>query len=424
MAALQAAVFLSGPVALAQAPSAASTPGAPADSSSVAPAEPAAPAPQSDADRMLDESLDLIEREYFDSGVTREELVEAAVRGMVDHLNRRAQRSGQPAVNAVLSRRDMSRLTDSMAGRVTGIGVLAKPSSAGIDVLQVFDGSPAGRAGLRPGDRIAAVNDVQVVGGGADAFSLLRGEDGTPVRLTVVREAGTSRETNVELKLVRGRYTVSAVSARMLDDDVGYVRISTFTRGSADDVAGNILALRDQGAWGLIVDLRGNPGGSLDEATRIAGMFIEPGRPLLQIHGREGAQPVTAAGEVLWNGPSPVTVLVDGGTASAAEALASALQTNERALLVGERTAGRGLGESIFPLPGGGAMRIATARFADAYGGTWIARGLTPDSPIHGAALDPVEDPQLRAALTIMARFRGRPANVNLADDGALLPLR
>lgn len=412
MAALQAAVVLWGPAALAQTP-AAPPPAAP----------PAAPA-ETDADRMLGESLDLIEREYYDTGVTREELVEAAVRGMVDHLNRRAQRTGQPAVNAVLSRRDMTRLTDSMSGRVTGIGVLAKPSSTGIDVLQVFDGSPAGRAGLRPGDRIAAVNDVRVVGGGVDAFSLLRGDDGTPVRLSVVREAGTPREANVELKLIRSRYTVSAVTSHMLDDDVGYVRIATFTRGSADDVAGSILALRDQGAWGLIVDLRGNPGGSLDEATRIAGMFIEPGRPLLQIHGREGAQPVAAAGEVLWSGPSPVTVLVDGGTASAAEALASALQTNERALLVGERTAGRGLGESIFPLPGGGAMRIATARFADAYGGTWIARGLTPDSPINGAALDPVEDPQLRAAVTIMARFRGRPTNVNLADDGNALPLR
>ena len=373
---------------------------------------------------MIEEALSLIEREYYDAGVTREDLVEAAVRGMVDHLNKRAQRSGQPAVNAVLSRRDMTRLTDSMSGRVTGIGVLAKPSSAGIEVLQVFEGSPAGRAGLHPGDRIAAVNDVRVVGGGADAFSLLRGDDGTPVRLSVVRDAGSPRETSLELKLVRGRYTVSAVTSRMLDDEVGYLRIATFTRGSADDVAGNILALRDQGAWGLIVDLRGNPGGSLDEATRIAGMFIEPGRPLLQIQGREGAQPVTAAGEVLWGSPSPVTVLVDGGTASAAEALASALQTNERALLVGERTAGRGLGESIFPLPGGGAMRIATARFADAYGGTWIARGLTPDSPIHGATLDPTEDPPLRAALTIMARFRGRPATPDSDLTSLPTPLR
>lgn len=356
-------------------------------------------------DRILVESLDLIEREYVEAGVTREELIEAALRGMVDHLNRRAAAQGNAGVNAVLTRRDVANLKQSMAGRVTGIGVLARASEDGIEVLRVFPDSPAGKAGLRSGDRILAVDDTAVAG--TDAFNLLRGRDGVPVRLSVTRDAGTPAQSTLELKLVRAPYQVSTVVSRVLDEEVGYLRISAFTRGSSEDAAGALLAFREQGLWGVVLDLRGNGGGSLDEATRVAGMFIDPGQPLVQIQTRAGdPQTISAAGEVLWSSPLPVTVLVDGGTASAAEALASALQTSERGLLIGERTAGRGLGESVFQLPTGGALRLATARYADANGLPWLRKGLLPDTPVAAVSLEPNDDPQLRTALTIMGRFR------------------
>lgn len=357
-------------------------------------------------DRLLVESLDLIEREYVEAGVTREELIEAALRGMVDHLNRRAAAQGNPGVNAVLTRREVANLKQSMAGRVTGIGVLARATGEGIEVLRVFPESPAGKAGLRTGDLISAVDDIAVAGA-PDAFQLLRGPDGVPVRLSVVRGAGSATPSTLDVKIMRAPYQVSTVVSRVLDEEVGYLRISAFTRGSAEDVAGALLAFREQGLWGVVLDLRGNGGGSLDEATRVAGMFIDAGQPLVQIQTRAGApQTIAAAGEVFWSSPLPVTVLVDGGTASAAEALASALQTSERGLLIGERTAGRGLGESVFQLPTGGALRLATARYADANGLPWLRKGLLPDTPVAAVSLEPNEDPQLRTALTIMGRFR------------------
>ncbi len=361
--------------------------------------------------RVLEESLALIEREYFDAGVTREELVEAALRGIVEHLNRRAARAGHPPINALLSRREVARLQQAIAGEVTGIGVLARPGPDGIEVLQVFAGSPAGRAGLRPGDRIAAIDDRQTAQGGMDVFGLLRGDVGSKVSLSVVREAGSEHPTNFAVKLVRGRYHVNSVVARMLDNDVGYLRVGGFSRGTYDEVADSLLAFREQGAWGVVLDLRGSPGGALESATAIAGLFVTPGRPLLQIQRREEDPHVLSAeGEVLWTGP--LAVLVDGGTAASAEALASALKENERALLVGDRTAGRGLAESVFALPTGGALRLATARYASITGRSWVHGGLEPDSPIVHAPLDPLDpiDPQLRAALTIMARFRPRSA--------------
>jgi len=137
---------------------------------------------------------------------------------------------------------------------------------------------------------------------------------------------------------------------------------------------------------------------------RVASMFFDPGEPLLTIVGRtHESQLIASEGEHFWTGT--VTVLVDGNTASAAEAFASAIQSRSRGLLVGERTAGKGLGESIFVLPAGGALKLATARYGDPTGRTWTGTGLTPNSAVTALSLDPGEplDPPLREALKIMA---------------------
>lgn len=418
-----AALALTSPVSLASAaglptpapkPATTSAPLQEATRSSYRAAEP------DEAARAIEEAVDLIEQEYVDGSVTRAELVEAAMRGIVEHLNRRAQRDGQPAVNSLLSRRDVARLSDSMSGQQSGIGVLARPGEHGLDVLQVFNDSPASKAGIKAGDHIRAVND-RTVSASADLFNLLRGDDGSTVRLSVVRDSAATGESpaTLDVKIVRGRYRVSPVVSHVLENDLGYVRIAAFMRGTADDVAGDLLAFRESGVWGVVLDLRGNSGGSLEEAMKIASMFFDTGEPLLQIVGRSGeAQLVESEGERFWSGP--VTVLVDGNTASAAEALASALQTHERGLLVGERTAGKGLGESIFGLPGGGALKLATARYTSAAGRAWAGRGLTPDSAVTSVILEPGEplDPALRAALNIMARFHPeRAPAINAAQS-------
>ncbi|HVO30618.1 MAG TPA: S41 family peptidase [bacterium] len=389
------------------------------------PAQPRAPvesrttyraAQPDDSAVLFEDTLDLVQQEYVDENVSREELVEAALQGIVEHLNKRAQKDGQPPVNALLTRRDLGRLSDSMNGEQSGIGMLARSSADGLDVLQVVADSPAAKAGLRAGDRIRSVDGVTVSSGG-DLFNALRGEEGTPVRLGVMREPGTPHEQTLDLKITRGRFRVSPVLSRVLEHDTGYIRVTSFTHGTADDVAGDLLSLRDVGISGVILDLRGNPGGSLEEALRIAGMFVEPAEPLLQIVGRNGdAQVVQSEGERLWRGQ--LAVLVDHATASAAEVLATALHDRGNAVLVGEKTAGKAVGESIFTIPGGGALRLATARYLAWNGHEWVSwagAGLSPDSPSPALSLDPGEplDPPLRSALTLMQKLNrpvGQPA--------------
>jgi carboxyl-terminal processing protease len=379
---------------------------APSSSSPSAPAPAATPADPSM--KLLEQSVDLIEQEYFDAGIGREELMEAAIRGMVDHLNKRAARAGEPAINAVLSRRDLQRLTESMDGKAIGIGVLAKPAAQGVEVIQVFDGSAADKAGIQRGDRITAV-DGTTLEDATDLFSLLRGEEGSQVRVAVLRPDG-DHASSLQFDLVRSRYKVAPVHCELIGDDVGYIEIDTLSRGAADEVRDCLLDTFHNVARGIILDLRGNPGGSLDEATEVASMFVEPGKPLLQIRVREGDPQVIAANaEVLWPSPQPVIAIVDGGTSSAAEALASALQTANRAALIGERTAGRALGESIFALSNGGALRLGTARYESAIGETWAGRGLTPNIPVSSASLDPQADPLLESAVTALSISRPAP---------------
>lgn len=361
-----------------------------------------------DATEILVDSIDLIQREYVDDDVTREELVEAALRGIVEHLNRRAVRAGNPGVNALLSRREMGRLTDSLSGEATGIGILGRPlSSGGIEVLRVFSEAPAGKAGIRPGDRIAAIDDRPVIG--LEGFSLLRGEQGAPVRLSVVRESTNgvdSSEQRLEVKVIRSRYRVAAVEANELDGGIGYLKVMTLTRAASEDVAGALLDFQQVGCWGAILDLRGNPGGSLHEARKIAEMFVPAGQPLLTLQTNSGESAVLANGEVLWTGP--LIVIINRGTASASEALAAALKANNR-LLLGEPTAGRGLGESIFPLPTGGALRLATARYKTPGGESWLGKGVQPNVYVGSeAVLDPTEpfDAQLRNAIMILQSLR------------------
>ena len=407
---------LLAPALIARGAAAQSATPAPAQKMMIAP-QPSAP-PVDANTQLLNDALDLIQREYYDAGVSREELVEAALRGVVDHLNKRAAAAGEPAVNALLSRGDVSRLHASLDGEAIGIGVLAKPAAHGIDVLQVFEGSPAGRAGVKPGDRIETIDDVPV---GEDQapetiFGLLRGDEGTPVTLAIARPvAGSDRPETLQLKITRGRYRVNSVRCEVLDGAVAYVQVTAFTKGTADEVRENCILDKFNAAGplsGMVIDLRGNPGGSLDEAMELASTFVEPGSKLLEILDRSGAeQSVESSAEVLWPAPQSVIVLVDGGTASAAEALASALRGARRAVIFGERTAGRGLGESVFALPNGGALRLETARYATATGDPWIGRGLQPDTVVSPMALDPTIDPQLHAALSTLTGLHPAAAN-------------
>ncbi len=281
---------------------------------------------------------------------------------------------------------ELRRQQQNQAG-FTGIGVLLMSREGRFYVRRVFPDTPAQRAGLRPFDRILAIDGVATEGMTIEEVSRrIRGPQGTSVSLTFQRPGQAAPVTVV---VMREPIVVPSVEWSVLEGGVGHVRFGQFTRGSARRLAQAVLELQAAGVRGLVLDLRGNPGGFVDELNRAAEVFLPPGRPVYAMLSREEGRRVfsTRSGPVL--APRlPLVVLVDAGTASAAELLAAALREHGRAVLVGSQTAGAVLVSVTFPLPGGAGLSVAIARMFTPRGEELEGRGLVPDVVVELEAED------------------------------------
>ena len=289
-----------------------------------------------------------------------------------------------------------------------GIGANLTIAASGATIADTFDGSPAANAGLRPGDTIVAVDGVSVVGKeAADVSRALRGKIGSAVTLSVVRAPSAPKT----YALVRAKIVPPLVTSRILAGGIGYVSLARFGDDAARQVRAAIVRLKAGGMRALVLDLRGNGGGYGDEAKKIASEFIASG-PIFTTRERGGATTVErAAGGVAFDGT--LAVLVDGDTASASEIVAGALQDTHRAVIIGTKTFGKGVVQSIFPLPDGAAMKVTTARYMTPNGRDIDRIGLVPDivvgepaDAVHG---DPARDPQLAAAQNVLGRELATP---------------
>jgi carboxyl-terminal processing protease len=268
----------------------------------------------------------------------------------------------------------------------------------------IFDGSPAAKAGLRAGDTIAAVDGTSLNGlDNAHVESLLRGAIGSTVHLAIVRD-GASLEAPVAI--VRAAVTPPDVTQRLLPDGVGYVALRSFSQDAGTKVRDALLALAKQGARAYVFDLRGNGGGYESAAVHVASAFIASG-PIVANAGRDGKRRVSDAdGNAV---PAlPLAVLVDHDSASGAELVAGAIQDRHAGTLVGTRTFGKGVAQTMFQLPDGSAIKLTTARYYTA-GGRFIDKvGLQPDIPVDEPAGSqpgvPGADPQLDRALELLVR--------------------
>lgn len=292
-------------------------------------------------------------------------LVEAAAQGMVDALD-------DPYAH-LYDEQSYERLTQSLQGQFSGVGLVLESREDGPVIVSVIEGAPAEEAGITAGERIVEVNGEDV--GEAtieELVALVSGEAGTEVTLTL--DGGE-----------RGRYTVTVtraeidlpnVESRLLDDGAGYVRLVQFTDDVGQDVREAVADLGEQGAEGYVLDLRGNPGGLLDEAIDVASVFIEDG-PVVSVQQREGER-VTydAQGEAI---DDPLVVLVDGGSASASEIVAGAVKDRDRGQIVGEQTFGKGTVQTIQPLPEGYGVKFTTARYFTPSGDSIEESGVMPD---------------------------------------------
>ncbi len=294
------------------------------------------------------------------------------------------------------------------APRFAGIGTVLSedPASKQPRVDDVVPGGPAERAGIASGDLIAQVDAKPTAGLGLDAASqALRGAPGTTVRLQIVR-AGSPL---APITLTRAYIDPPTVYARLLPGSVGYLKLTVFGGTTGDEVRRALKRLDAQGARAYVLDLRDNGGGYRDSAVKVAQAFVQRG-PIVTVIEQHGHRTVFSA-----NGSAvphePTAVLVNGNTASASEIVAGAIQDDKLGTLVGERTFGKGLVQSVFPLPDGAALKVTTGRYFTAGDHDVDKVGIVPDvtvaEPAGSQPGDPAHDPQLARALAILA---GAPA--------------
>jgi carboxyl-terminal processing protease len=356
--------------------------------------------------RLLAEVLERVKRDYVDR-VDDRELVEAAIRGMIADLDPHS---------AFLDPLEYREVRLSTSGRYSGIGVEIAVHDDRIVVVAPIDGSPAARAGIEAGDIVFSIDGLAVSGADLkDTIARMRGEAGTPVVLGI-RRPGVEEAMSVELE--RGEIDVQSVRGEVLPDGSAYIRISHFTDGTARELRAVISELERRSEAplpGLVLDLRNNPGGVLDAAIQVADAFLEKGL-IVSAEGRIAEARFRAAatpGDLL--AAAPMSVLVNRGSASAAEIVAGALKDHGRATLVGDATFGKGSVQTIIPLSDGHAIKLTTSRYYTPSGASIHARGIAPDIAI--AAAGDAGDAQLDAAVLALSRPRS-VARAGLAAAG------
>lgn len=322
-----------------------------------------------------------VEQDYV-TEINDEEAIEAAIQGMLSSLDPHSS-----YMNAT-EYRDMQTQT---RGEYGGLGIEVTSEDGIVRVVSPIDGTPAARAGIQAGDYLTAIDGESIVGLTLnEAVRRMRGQSGTSIVVTVARE-GTDP---FDVTLTREIINVRAVTARIEGGDVGIIRISTFNERTGSMLQDAIRQLkRDTGGRlrGVVVDLRNNPGGLLDQAIEVSDAFLDGG----EVVSTRGRQPEDVQRYNARRGDDlagvPVVVLINGASASAAEIVAGALQDRNRALIVGVDSFGKGSVQTVIPLQGGrdGALRLTTARYYTPAGRSIQGAGITPDMEVAARRVDP-----------------------------------
>ena len=311
-----------------------------------------------------------IKSDYVED-VTDEALLEHAIRGML---------SGLDPHSTYLNADEYNELRIGTSGEFGGLGIQVGMEDGFVTVISTIDDTPAYKAGLESGDLIIRLDDKTVKGMTLnEAVKVMRGKPGTDIELTVVRDG---EDKPLKFVVTRDIIKVKSVKNRMLDPGYGYIRISNFQSKTAPQLLDAINKLKEENKAelkGLILDLRNNPGGVLNAAAEVSDMFIDKGK-LVYTEGRidnshyeYNAKP----GDVLDG--APVVVLINGGSASASEIVAGALQDHKRAIVMGSKSFGKGSVQTIQELRSGGAVKITTARYFTPAGRSIQGEGITPD---------------------------------------------
>jgi len=332
------------------------------------------PAPDQDVPwqdaRLLAEVLERVEREYVDP-VDDHQLLQAAIRGMVSSLD---------PYSAYLDGDEYDDIKISSSGQYSGVGIEVSMEDGQVVVVAPLDGSPAAAAGIRTGDVIATIDGVQVnTTTLADTIGRMRGKEGSSVKIGILR-AGSTEPLQITLK--RSRVQLHSVASELPEPGYAYVRIAQFSDTTGEELSAALKALRNKNGAplkGLVLDLRNNPGGVLEAAVAVSDAFLDSG-VIVSAKGRtaESKFEMSATPGDELNG-APLVVLVNGGSASAAEIVAGALKDHHRATLMGRTTFGKGSVQTVMPLGGDRAIKLTTSLYYTPSGVSINHRGIAPD---------------------------------------------
>jgi carboxyl-terminal processing protease len=344
------------------------------------------------------ELIDTIEDNFY-KPVSEKKLKESSLKGVVGALHDRFSHYLTPA--------EAKQFNESVSGQFEGIGMTVEQDKRGLQVLNVFDGSPAKGAGIRKGDLITTVNGRSIAGVSSDvATGRIKGRAGTRVRLKVLTPATNGARG---LTVTRRRIEVPVARGRVVErggKKLGVVQLLSFSSGAHGLVRRQVEKVERKGAKGIVLDLRGNGGGLLTEAVLVSSIFIEDGR-IVSVRGRHRPERVENAEGRAIAGKLPVVVLVDGGSASASEIVTGALRDRHRATVVGTHTFGKGLVQEVEPLSNGGVLDLTVANYYLPGGKTITpGKGLPPQVRARDNPRTPRDEALPKALDTLAAKSR------------------
>ena len=334
--------------------------------------------------RSLSEVFGKIKQNYVEE-VEDKVLLENAIRGLL---------SGLDPHSAYLDKKAFTDLREGTSGEFGGLGIVVGMEEGFVKVISPIDETPAERAGVKSGDLIIRLDDENVKGMSLeDAVKIMRGKPKTDILLTIVRKG---KDKPLKITITRAIIKIKSVRSKTLAEGFGYIRISAFQERTGSDLRKAISKLKKannrKDLKGLVLDLRNNPGGLLNAAVEVSDAFLEGG-VVVSIKGRDESNTMThsAKGMDLLN-DAPIVVLINGGSASASEIVAGALQDHKRAIIMGAQSFGKASVQTVVPLGNGSALKLTTARYYTPDGTSIQAKGITPDIELDDVQVTKKED--------------------------------
>ena len=343
---------------------------------------------------LFSEVLEKIKKDYVDD-VDQAEVMDAAINGVLQSLD---------PYSAYMNQEMFDNMETETKGAFGGLGIEVGMEAGVIKVISPIDDTPASRAGVKAGDYIILIDDIQVQGKTLmEAVNLMRGPVGTPIEITIRRRG---KKKAIVLKIVREIIQVKSVTAKVIDNNIGYFRLTSFNENSGQQLKNKIDEIKaENGINRYILDLRNNPGGLLSQAVKISDFFLDDGE-IVSTRGRnkrENRKWFAKKGDQIDG--KPLIVLINYGSASASEIVAGALKDHKRAILIGENSYGKGSVQSIIPLKNKGAIRLTISKYYLPSGKSISEVGVIPDFEVEEEnedfAINTVSDNQLNFAIKL-----------------------